>query len=267
MTTRPDPDPVISAWLNDEAAERAPEHLLTASRARIQSTNQRRAWRPAWRPQAMNNRVPGRRSGGDCRHRRARHHLHSQTERQRRAARAAIAAPKPEPSPAPSASSTPAPSQAVIPPGQLCSATDCLTGALEAGTYSFDAGSVTPGKLTFMVPAGWTTDKGIRPQELDLQHLPRSDNSPHEVVFVTYFVTTSTPTHATGTQRWSAPERPSISSPTCWWPRRTGSRRPPRVSPLAVSRPNSCVDRASQPRPDQVRRRGGPFLARPGRGQ
>ena len=124
MTTRPDPDPVISAWLNDEAADRAPERLLAATRTRIQSTNQRRALRPAWRLQSMNNRF---RLGG---------------------ALAAIAVivvlgfvliPKPigsggpplpspspslGPSPSPTPSSTPAP-PAVIPPGQLCSSTDC----------------------------------------------------------------------------------------------------------------------------------------------
>lgn len=193
MTARPDPDPVISAWLNDEAAERAPERLLSATRTRIQSTNQRRAWWPAWRLQSMNNRF---RLGG---------------------ALAAIAvivvlgfvliprptnnggpvptplpSASPNPSPSPAASSTPAPSQAVILPGQLCSATDCLTGTLEAGTYSFDAGFASPGKLTFTVPAGWTTNnQGFVRKNLDLQQPTgiATDDSPNEVVFVTFFVT------------------------------------------------------------------------------
>ena len=47
MTARPDPDTSIAAWLQDEAPERAPERLLTASRDRIRSTDQRRAWWPA----------------------------------------------------------------------------------------------------------------------------------------------------------------------------------------------------------------------------
>jgi len=194
MTARPDPDPVISAWLNDEAAERAPERLLSATRTRIQSTNQRRAWWPAWRLQSMNNRF---RLGGAL------------------AAIAVIvvlgvvliqrptgsggpplqtplpsASPSPVPSPAPS--STPAPSPSPIPAGQLCSATDCLTGTLEGGTYSFDAGLFAPGKLTFTVPAGWTTDhqgfvrKNLAPQQAGGI---TTDDSPNEVVFVTYFVT------------------------------------------------------------------------------
>jgi hypothetical protein len=190
MTARPDPDPVISAWLNDEAAERAPERLLSATRTRIESTNQRRAWWPAWRIQSMNNRF---RLGG---------------------AVAAIAVivvlgfvliPKPSgsggpplPSPSPSLGPSPSPSilatqgVALIPPGQLCSATDCLTGSLEGGTYSFDAGLFAPGKLTFMVPAGWTTDhqgfvrKNLAPQQAGGI---ATDDSPNEVVFVTYFVT------------------------------------------------------------------------------
>ena len=36
MTTRPDPDPRIAAWLEAEAPDRAPERLLSASRDRIQ---------------------------------------------------------------------------------------------------------------------------------------------------------------------------------------------------------------------------------------
>ena len=44
MNARPDPDVVIAAWLQDEAPEGAPERLLTASRDRIRSTHQRRAW-------------------------------------------------------------------------------------------------------------------------------------------------------------------------------------------------------------------------------
>jgi hypothetical protein len=44
MTARHDPDVAIAAWLNDEAPDAAPERLLTASRDRIRSTHQRRAW-------------------------------------------------------------------------------------------------------------------------------------------------------------------------------------------------------------------------------
>ncbi len=54
MTTRPDPDPRIAAWLQAEAPDRAPERLLSASRDRIQTTHQRRAWWPARRVPTMN---------------------------------------------------------------------------------------------------------------------------------------------------------------------------------------------------------------------
>jgi hypothetical protein len=104
--------------------------------------------------------------------------------------------PSASPSPAPSLapSSTPAPSPAVIPPGVICSATLCLTGTLEAGTYSFAGGSiaggaVTPANLTFTVPAGWTTDSGYVSKNAltiqnDLEHL-----GPHEVFFATFQIT------------------------------------------------------------------------------
>ncbi len=193
MTTRPDPDPVISAWLNDEAAERAPEHLLSATRTRIESTNQRRARWPAWRLQPMNNRS---RLGG---------------------AVAAIAVivvlgfvliprptgiggPTPTPSPTtlpsvsptrvptPAPTSTPSP-PAVIPPGKLCSSTTCVTGTLEAGTYSIDAGAFAPGNLTFKVPAGWTTDQGFVRKNFDLNSPTPIEDSPNELVFSTWFLT------------------------------------------------------------------------------
>lgn len=187
MTARPDPDPVISAWLNDEAAERAPERLLSATRTRIQSTNQRRAWWAAWRLQPMNNRF---RLGGVV------------------AAIAVIVvlgvllipksgsnaggAPTPLPSaspsraPSPAATSTPAASLAVIHPGVLCTATDCLTGSLDAGTYLFAPGGVTPAQLTFTVPAGWTTDQGFVRKNFDLQQPTGNDVSPNEVIFATF---------------------------------------------------------------------------------
>ena len=54
MSTRPDHDRSISAWLVAEAADRAPERLLETSRGRIRATRQRRAWWPAWRILDMN---------------------------------------------------------------------------------------------------------------------------------------------------------------------------------------------------------------------
>ena len=57
MSTRPDHERSIVEWLVAEAPDRAPERLLEASRKRIRSTRQRRAWWPAWRVPEMNNTV------------------------------------------------------------------------------------------------------------------------------------------------------------------------------------------------------------------
>jgi hypothetical protein len=54
MNGRRDPDLLIAAWLQGEAPDRAPERLLTASRDRVRSTNQRRTWWPARRIPQMN---------------------------------------------------------------------------------------------------------------------------------------------------------------------------------------------------------------------
>ena len=69
----------------------------------------------------------------------------------------------PSPTPSPTSSPTPSSSPSAISPGLLCAATTCLTGTLEAGTYSFAGGSteaVTPTSLTFTIPSGWTTSGG-----------------------------------------------------------------------------------------------------------
>ena len=108
--------------------------------------------------------------------------------------------PIPSSTPIPSASPTPAPSTApssspaVISPGEICSLTACLTGSLEAGTYTFAGGSpatgsVTPATVTFTVPAGWTTDSGYVSKnalsvQKDLMHL-----GPNEVFFATFPMT------------------------------------------------------------------------------
>jgi len=57
MSARFDLDRSIEAWLESEAPERAPEHLLGASRNRIRTTPQRRAWRPARRDVEMSSYV------------------------------------------------------------------------------------------------------------------------------------------------------------------------------------------------------------------
>ena len=191
MTSRPDPDPLIAAWLHDEAPERAPEHLLTASRNRIESTNQRRAWWPAWRLQHMNNRF---RLGGAVAAIAVIVVLGLVLIQKPGGSGGPLPSASPNPSPSPALSSTPSSSPAVISPGQICSATACLTGTLEAGAYSFAGGSiaggaVTPANLTFTVPAGWTTDSGYVSKnaltmQKDLAHL-----GPNEVFFATFPIT------------------------------------------------------------------------------
>jgi hypothetical protein len=102
------------------------------------------------------------------------------------------ASPSPSPStsgPAPSPSSSAASSPAVIPPGVLCSESQCLTGTLEAGTYSFDAGPMAPGKLTFTVPAGWTTGSGFVSKNVDPNPPSAIEDSPNEMIFSTWFLT------------------------------------------------------------------------------
>jgi hypothetical protein len=86
----------------------------------------------------------------------------------------------PPPSPSPAPSSTPAPSPSNLTPGRICSATSCLSGALDPGRYSFDAGNITPGRLTFSVPAGWTTQEGF---------VTKQAAAPGEVLFATWIVT------------------------------------------------------------------------------
>ena len=53
MSTRPDLDRSISAWLVAEAPGRAPTRLLEEARERIRTTPQRRAWWPPRKPQDM----------------------------------------------------------------------------------------------------------------------------------------------------------------------------------------------------------------------
>lgn len=94
----------------------------------------------------------------------------------------------PTPTPTPPPTSSPS-AAAVIPPGRLCSPTTCVTGTLEAGTYSIDAGLFAPGTLTFTVPAGWTTDQGFVRKNFDLNPPGKIEDSPNELVLSTWFVT------------------------------------------------------------------------------
>lgn len=183
MTARRDPDLEIAAWLQDEAPERAPERLLAASRDRIRSTHQRRARWPAWRSPLMNTPpirlaavvaavavvavlgiVVFSRPGG---------------------VGGPIQTRLPSPSPSQAPGTTPAPSPSNLTSGPICTATACLTGALNPGTYSFDAGNVTPRRLTFTVPAGWTIDQD--------GFVSKHAGAPGEVLFGTWIVTHAYP--------------------------------------------------------------------------
>ncbi len=139
MSTRPDPDLVIASWLEDEARDGASDRLVAAIRQQLESTNQRRAWWPAWRFRHMN--VPIRLAVAA-------------------AAVVAVAAagiylaprqsgsgPGGLPSPSPSPSSSPSPTATLQP----------LAGSpLEAGpVIARGLGPSESTSVTFTVPEGW----------------------------------------------------------------------------------------------------------------
>lgn len=154
MTTRPDPDVVIAAWLRDEAPERAPERLLTASRDRIQSTHQRRSKWPAWRAERMNS-----------------------TLKIALGAAAVVAVvvagvallPRSNPSVGgagggQSASPNPTPTSTPTPTAAASAAVPEFPGVSDdvaPGTYLWRAGAATPADITFTVPAGWMSRYAI----------------------------------------------------------------------------------------------------------
>jgi hypothetical protein len=53
MTARPDPIVIIEAWLDAEARDRAPQHLLDDTRARVRATRQRRLRTGTWPRRGM----------------------------------------------------------------------------------------------------------------------------------------------------------------------------------------------------------------------
>jgi hypothetical protein len=154
MTTRPDPDVVIAAWLLDEAPDRAPERLLTASRDRIQSTHQRRSKWPAWRVERMNS-----------------------TLKLALGAAAVVAVvvagiaflPRSDPSvggpgDVPTASPAPTPAPTPTPTAAASAAVPEFPGVSDdvaPGTYRWLAGGATPADITFTIPAGWMSRYGI----------------------------------------------------------------------------------------------------------
>lgn len=146
MSTSIDPRRSIAEWLESEAPDRAPARLIDASRERIRTTRQRRAWWPARRASDMNtfaklaiataavvvvaivgyNLLPGRSSGVG----------------------GLPATPSPSisasPSASGSASASPMPSDAV------------REGSLEPGSYTHYGIDGLPVNVRFTVPAGWS---------------------------------------------------------------------------------------------------------------
>lgn len=147
MNASRDPDLVIADWLINEAREGAPERLLAATRFRLESTRQRRAfWPAAWRLGTMN--IPIRLAIAAA-----------------AVAAAAVVAinvlPRPSGIAAPGVSAGPSPtlSQQPLP----------LTlheGRLSAGTYLTNA--IDGVRLTFRVPDGWEGlgEKGLTPTDV-----------------------------------------------------------------------------------------------------
>ena len=145
MSTHIDPRRSIAAWLEAEAPERAPARLVDASRERIRTTRQRRAWWPAWRTSDMNsfaklaiaaaavvvvaivgyNLLPGR---------------------------AAVGGAPATPSPSTSPSTSPSPTLALGTPGPSGAVPE---GSLAAGTYSMNVDG-TNVDVGFTVPVGWS---------------------------------------------------------------------------------------------------------------
>ena len=57
-------------------------------------------------------------------------------------------------------------------------------GALQPGTYYIPEGPVTPGRFTFTVPAGWTTEEAFVTKDAD----PSTDLSKRDLLLVTWIV-------------------------------------------------------------------------------
>jgi hypothetical protein len=148
MSTRPDPDLLISSWLRDDARDGASDRLLAATRRQIESTKQRRAWWPAWRLHDMNSQTRLAVTG---------------------AAVIAVAAvglailPR---SPSVGPGGTPSPSSTVS-PSPTPSPAQLTDGPLAAGTYTTQpfTGAI---RVTLTVPDGWQgfNNSGVLPTKV-----------------------------------------------------------------------------------------------------
>jgi hypothetical protein len=136
MSTRPDLDRSITAWLVARAPERAPERVLAVSRDRIQTTRQRRTPWPVRSVPVLS--TPVRLALGA-----AAVLLIAVIGVSLLPERRTIGGPQPTPIPTPSAPVSAAPSLAQGPPYVPGS------GVMTAGRYRL-------GRITFDVPKGWT---------------------------------------------------------------------------------------------------------------
>lgn len=99
----------------------------------------------------------------------------------------ATVSPTPAPTTATPSSITSSP-VANLTPGQLCAGSSpCLSGAMLPGMYWFDGPGVMPeGRLTFTVPAGWTSTDGLVVKSGDVPE--GLTYSPTEVLLSTWIV-------------------------------------------------------------------------------
>ncbi len=170
-------DRTARAWL-DEGPTEMSDRVIQAALDEVHATQQRLAMWPARRYPQMNNMLRAIAAAavvvgvGVT----AINVLPAQD-----AANGSLPTSSPTAAPTPSAAPTLASSPSTVTPGSLCTTDGCQVGKLAPGTYSFDAGTVTPRRLTFTVPAGWRIDKDgfVRKGQA---------GSPIEMAFVTWTV-------------------------------------------------------------------------------
>jgi hypothetical protein len=147
MSTRPDLDRSITAWLAAEAPERASERLLAVSRERIRTTRQRRSLGPARRLPAMNSALKMAIAAAAV--------VVVAIAGISLLPRGGVGGPAPIPTPTVTPIPTPTPAPTPIPSPRVIS--QFPLQVLEPGRYMTDASDepVVPAGIMFTVPPGW----------------------------------------------------------------------------------------------------------------